>query len=211
VVDPLADKYTSLTPYNYTLNNPTNRIDPDGKDVIKPTNNQILWAIRQAYRTSSTYRTLHNKVLNNASQRWMFKEKGILNSRATTISFFAKIGTIKISTITKVNVGVGSKIHPAGRGAVETMTNEATHANEQGKLKSQDEQKEFYNPEKNTEVVKSNEGVCTKTALANEKEAGLEYYEDSEEDKKYQNLSDEELDKLIFTQQPVKEPAEEEK
>ena len=34
-VDPLASKYTSYSPYNYTLNNPINAVDPDGRGVIK--------------------------------------------------------------------------------------------------------------------------------------------------------------------------------
>jgi RHS repeat-associated protein len=29
-VDPLAEKYLNWTPYNYTLNDPINLIDPEG-------------------------------------------------------------------------------------------------------------------------------------------------------------------------------------
>ena len=37
--DPLAIKYSYASPYNYTLNNPLNAIDPDGKDVFL-----LIWA-----------------------------------------------------------------------------------------------------------------------------------------------------------------------
>ncbi len=33
-VDPLAEKYPSLSPYVYVANNPINAIDPDGRDII---------------------------------------------------------------------------------------------------------------------------------------------------------------------------------
>jgi hypothetical protein len=32
-IDPLADNYTPVSPYNYVLNNPNLFVDPDGKDV----------------------------------------------------------------------------------------------------------------------------------------------------------------------------------
>jgi RHS repeat-associated protein len=32
--DPLAEKYYSVSPYAYCGNNPVNRIDPDGKDIV---------------------------------------------------------------------------------------------------------------------------------------------------------------------------------
>ena len=34
-VDPLAEKFPSVSPYVYTLNNPINLIDPDGREPIK--------------------------------------------------------------------------------------------------------------------------------------------------------------------------------
>jgi RHS repeat-associated protein len=33
-VDPLAEKYPSMSPYAYCINNPINVIDPDGRDII---------------------------------------------------------------------------------------------------------------------------------------------------------------------------------
>jgi len=47
-LDPLANKYYSLSPYNYVANNPLKYIDPDGKEIVfivrdkKGSNNQLL-------------------------------------------------------------------------------------------------------------------------------------------------------------------------
>jgi len=36
VVDPLADKYYTFSPYAYVANNPLKYIDPDGKKIVIP-------------------------------------------------------------------------------------------------------------------------------------------------------------------------------
>ncbi|HYE54635.1 MAG TPA: RHS repeat-associated core domain-containing protein, partial [Chitinophagaceae bacterium] len=51
-LDPLADKYYSLSPYSYCANNPIKYIDPDGRD-IRP-------AIKNNYGGTSTPKTHHD-------------------------------------------------------------------------------------------------------------------------------------------------------
>lgn len=46
-IDPRADEYESLSPYNYTLNDPVNYVDPDGQgvnDFFKLADGTIFWS-----------------------------------------------------------------------------------------------------------------------------------------------------------------------
>ena len=38
-VDPLADKYPSISPYAYCNWNPVKLVDPDGEEIVKPHDN----------------------------------------------------------------------------------------------------------------------------------------------------------------------------
>jgi RHS repeat-associated protein len=52
-VDPLADKFPGWSPYNYTMNNPVNMVDPDGKQSIDP--HSLFSGLMNAMANSKSY------------------------------------------------------------------------------------------------------------------------------------------------------------
>ena len=59
-VDPLAEKYYNISPYAYCNNDPVNKIDPDGRDVL------IWYQDQQGRSHSFLYNGTQRKVPNNS-------------------------------------------------------------------------------------------------------------------------------------------------
>jgi hypothetical protein len=93
-VDPMAQKYVRLTPYNYVGNIPTILIDPDGReiDLSHIEDRKERRAVRQSlkeHKSSSTYKSLY-KELKRSDNRYVVKT---VNDNETAASFEANTVT----------------------------------------------------------------------------------------------------------------------
>ena len=96
-VDPLADKYPSISPYNYCAWNPIKLVDPDGNEAWKPDENRNLVAEKgdNAW-TLATYLNTTPEIATNMleEQGYSVNSKGVLNLREGDV-FEIDHGTIE--------------------------------------------------------------------------------------------------------------------
>ncbi|MEL6699901.1 MAG: RHS repeat-associated core domain-containing protein [Bacteroidota bacterium] len=86
-VDALADSFLTISPYIYSLNNPTRFIDPDGRSPIDP--NQVITKLnRIATKFKSDFDRIWKSGFNHDNKRtWEYtaivteNDKGELNCR----------------------------------------------------------------------------------------------------------------------------------
>ena len=96
-VDPMADKYPGISPYNYCVWNPIKLVDPDGNEAWKPDENRNLVAEKgdNAW-TLATYLNTTPEIATNMleEQGYSVNAKGVLNLREGDV-FEIDHGTIE--------------------------------------------------------------------------------------------------------------------
>ncbi|WP_028787691.1 RHS repeat-associated core domain-containing protein [Terrimonas ferruginea] len=100
LIDPLAEKYILLTPYNYVANNPVKFIDMNGNEIGNP-NDPATKRIQQAMQTTDAGRK-HWANMEKSDRKFYFgfaKEYGTSSEQAMSI-FLKKSGGVG-ATLTK--------------------------------------------------------------------------------------------------------------
>lgn len=84
MVDPLSEKYYSMSPYNYVANNPIIFIDPDGTYIdwgdLSGKEKRTIKRAMKKHNSSGTYKNLH-KQLKKSDNRYLVKTE---NTNSTT-------------------------------------------------------------------------------------------------------------------------------
>ena len=140
-VDPLAEKYPGMSPYNYTAENPINLVDPDGKIFLKWKDYQIAhkfkailtrkldFFTRRAEKLYAQYKALKAKGKSRRAIRkfLQFQEAvdGIveMNSAITELEIIEKAKTVFTFQKTAGNKG-NTKYAPSLRAVVITYNGE---------------------------------------------------------------------------------------
>ncbi len=146
-VDPLAEKFPAWSPYNYTMNNPVNMVDPDGRAPLdwyqSNKTGSIIWREGSANIKGYTNIGTYTDVAAGTGQNWHLNSNGTFRNSNTgksygnneTVVFNSSTGqtltskqnwvqrnlVIELSLSGSVGAQVGGKIGPV-EGSAGLMT-----------------------------------------------------------------------------------------
>lgn len=83
-VDPMADKYPGLSPYNYCANNPVMLRDPDGRVIVDPRNGRQVARVNGEWKTIKRYNKNGNAVYGNVSNKFVSSSQPVLDDMIST-------------------------------------------------------------------------------------------------------------------------------
>ena len=125
-VDPMADKYPSISPYAYCVWNPVKLVDPDGRDgrviIHNERGKRTITIETTIYLTTNSPDKMTHKKLNRLAKNYTFMAKRFFKQKiinGTTVLFNIKYEVLKESTVIRDGDNVMS-LNPNTPGRSET-------------------------------------------------------------------------------------------
>ncbi|MBB6236402.1 RHS repeat-associated protein [Pedobacter sp. AK013] len=114
VVDPLVEKFTSFSPYNYVLNNPLKYVDPDGRDVELGIKKHRNGNVTEVQIKSKMNLTIVGKISENrlAALKERYA-KSFSGEFVTSVDSKGKLETYKTKVSSELSITVVDKIDKA--------------------------------------------------------------------------------------------------
>ncbi len=83
-VDPLSDKYPSMSAFMYTAGNPVMLVDPDGREIVDPKNGRKVTRVNGKWKTIRRVKKNGEKVYGKVSKRFVKSSQPILDDFLST-------------------------------------------------------------------------------------------------------------------------------
>ncbi len=99
VVDPLAEKYYSLTAYNYVASNPIRNIDPNGKEIVDANGKKITYSKDAGWSSNATesVKIVHQSLMQTktGTEQW---NKAYSSDRKMSFEISDEVGSVDGAT-----------------------------------------------------------------------------------------------------------------